>query len=73
MNTLEGISIGDYLISHFDNGLGGTIIYNQVLKIGKKKIKVLSEYNHSGKGYWYYPQEFVRKVSKEEFDRRNEY
>jgi len=61
---LENIAVGDKLVAPFDDGLGGTVILCEVLKLGKVKVFVRDD---KGRESWAYPASFSRKISDERY------
>lgn len=63
---IEGMSAGDILVASFNEGAGHcTAVFYRVLKLGKVKVKVRSEYGQEG---WMYPVVFDRVVPPQQAD-----
>jgi len=61
---LDDIAVGDKLVAPFDDGLGGTVILCEVLRLGKVKVFVRDD---RGRESWAYPAAFSRKISDERY------
>lgn len=60
---IEQLQVGDKLNFWHDTGcMGADLIFCEIIKLGKKKIKVRDEFGNEG---WRYPHFFNRKVKEE--------
>lgn len=60
---LSDLKPGDVVSYYHDNGLGGTLNYAKVVKIGAKMVKAYGEGQSAADAHWKHPHWFNAKVS----------